>query len=80
VLIRDGLCCSFIGLDGTRCGNKVGLELEHELPFGMGAGHAEANLQVLYTRHNLLEAERCMGVVSWANIAASNATQKHPRN
>ena len=58
---RDGLCCSFVGPDGTRCGNRVGLQFDHVKPFALGGETATDNLRLLGARHNRYAAEDVFG-------------------
>jgi len=52
VLHRDGLRCSYVGPDGTRCGTTYGLQIDHILPWSRGGTHDAANLRVLCGQHN----------------------------
>ncbi len=53
VLLRDNYRCSYIAPDGTRCGAKHHLHLDHIKPFSFGGGHNSDNLRVLCGAHNL---------------------------
>jgi 5-methylcytosine-specific restriction endonuclease McrA len=59
---RDGGQCTFVGSDGKRCQSKWDLEIHHdEIPFARGGSHSLANLRLLCSVHNKLEAERVYG-------------------
>jgi hypothetical protein len=61
VMNRDGLCCSYVAADGTKCESKIGLQLDHIVPFGKGGGHDGNNLRVLCAKHNRLAAKKIYG-------------------
>ena len=58
---RDGLACTWVGTDGTRCGSRAWLELDHRRPRGKGGGSDADNLRILCRAHNRLAAEREYG-------------------
>jgi 5-methylcytosine-specific restriction endonuclease McrA len=49
---RDGSSCCFISPSGVRCSSRMGLEIDHVQPFGIGGGHDKDNLRVLCKAHN----------------------------
>jgi hypothetical protein len=57
VLERDGLACSWVNADGTRCASRAWLELDHRHPRGMGGSSDAPNLRMLCRAHNQLAAE-----------------------
>ena len=61
VIIRDGEQCTYCSKDGVRCRERVGLEIDHVIPFGKGGRTEVRNLRVLCRSHNQLEAERWYG-------------------
>ena len=61
VVDRDGLACSWVDANGTRCNSQAWLELDHLHPRGKGGGSEEENIRVLCRAHNHLAAERAYG-------------------
>lgn len=58
---RDGGTCSFTAEDGTRCGARHMLELDHVVPFAFGGEPTVTNLRLRCRTHNLLHAEQVFG-------------------
>jgi hypothetical protein len=58
---RDGAQCTFVRLDGKRCGERGYLELHHRDPFARGGEATATNLTLLCRCHNSLLAERDFG-------------------
>lgn len=58
---RDCGQCTFIGLDGKRCGETLGLQIDHVKPYSLGGTHELENLRLLCPAHNKLLAERTFG-------------------
>lgn len=58
---RDNGQCTFVGLEGTRCGETLGLEIDHIEPYALGGSHEVKNLRLLCPAHNRLLAERVFG-------------------
>jgi len=57
VIERDGLACTWVDADGSRCASRAWLELDHRHPRAK-AGSSEANnLRLLCRAHNQLAAE-----------------------
>jgi hypothetical protein len=54
---RDGLTCSFVAADGTRCDGRAFVQLHHELPWAAGGENTPENLRPLCAAHNRLLAE-----------------------
>jgi 5-methylcytosine-specific restriction endonuclease McrA len=61
VWLRDDGQCMFVAPDGTRCGCKRGLEVDHMHPFANHGSHHLSNLRLLCGGHNRLAAEQRMG-------------------
>ena len=57
---RDGLRCSFVSEDGSRCEETGFLELDHVVPVALG-GDASDGVRVLCRSHNQYEAEQILG-------------------
>jgi hypothetical protein len=49
---RDEGRCRYVDDQGQRCRARVGLELHHRHPFGLGGDHAPANVSTLCRAHN----------------------------
>lgn len=52
VTVRDQCRCTFVGADGHRCGETLGLQVDHVQPFSWGGDHSDENLRVLCAGHN----------------------------
>ncbi len=61
VVARDGLCCSYVGDDGIRCGARAFLEIDHQQPWARGGPDTFDNLRLLCRAHNQLLAEEQFG-------------------
>jgi 5-methylcytosine-specific restriction endonuclease McrA len=61
VFIRDKGRCTYVGPDGTRCGAKKNLQIDHIVPYARGGDNSPENLRLLCARHNRLEADREYG-------------------
>ena len=61
VYTRDGGQCAFEARDGTRCGARKGLEIDHVVPVAAGGSNHPSNLRLLCPAHNLRAAERTLG-------------------
>jgi len=61
VWARDGGACSFVAMDGRRCGSRHRLALHHIVPFGKGGATTVDNLTLRCQAHNLYAAERDYG-------------------
>lgn len=61
VLARDHVQCTFVAPDGTRCGSRHDLEIDHVVPWARGGGHDPSNLRVLCATHNRRRAELQFG-------------------
>jgi hypothetical protein len=58
---RDAGRCTFVSSDGTRCGSRWKLELDHEKPVALGGAATIENLRLRCRTHNLLHAEVVFG-------------------
>ena len=54
---RDGLRCSWLGPDGTRCNARAWLENDHACPRGRGGDASPGNIRLLCRAHNRRAAE-----------------------
>jgi hypothetical protein len=73
VVEKDGLRCSFVGIDGRRCECRAFLEFDHVEPVGLDGGHGENNVRILCRAHNQYAAARIYGAVTmrrWRSSAA----------
>jgi 5-methylcytosine-specific restriction endonuclease McrA len=70
-LKRAGYRCAFVGIDGTRCSETRGLQIDHITPVALGGRSDPGNLRVLCRAHNLHEAERLLGKERMARYARS---------
>ncbi|HEU4365504.1 MAG TPA: HNH endonuclease signature motif containing protein [Candidatus Krumholzibacteria bacterium] len=61
VFIRDGARCAFVAGDGTRCGSRTAVQVDHIRPFAAGGAHDASNLRLLCPAHNRLAAEQTLG-------------------
>ena len=61
VYIRDGGKCAFVAANGTRCGSRHGLEVDHVVPYSAGGTNDLSNLRLLCAAHNLRAAEQRLG-------------------
>lgn len=58
---RDEGCCSFKLPDGTRCGSRWKLELDHIKSFALGGESTLENLRLACGAHNAVHARRTFG-------------------
>lgn len=62
VWTRDQARCSFIGIDGLRCDERRGMEIDHILPVSLGGRSDDpANLRLLCRAHNQWRARQQFG-------------------
>ena len=61
VFARDGEQCTHVDAQGSRCGCKSFLELDHSLPRARGGADNASNLRVLCRPHNRMAAELLLG-------------------
>jgi hypothetical protein len=72
VVARDGLRCSYVGDDGSRCRATGFLHIHHEHPWAKGGSDTIENLRLLCAHHNELLAEQEYGrqVIARAKVPA----------
>lgn len=58
---RDGGCCAWRKADGSACGSRWRLELDHILAFALGGETSIANLRLLCAAHNAQHAREIFG-------------------
>jgi hypothetical protein len=58
---RDGGRCTFTAADGTLCGSRWMLELDHVIPRAVGGPSTVEGLRLRCRAHNLLHAEETFG-------------------
>ncbi len=51
-------CCQYQSPDGTRCGSKFQIQIDHVTPFTWGGKSSAENLRLLCRTHNLLAARQ----------------------
>lgn len=61
VRVRDGERCTYVSPEGRRCGEMVGLQFDHAIPFSHGGESSRENLRLKCSAHNLLYAEEVFG-------------------
>ena len=61
ILQRDNYQCTYCAADGTQCRERIGLEIDHIMPFSLGGTHEIENLRVVCRAHNGLFAEQVLG-------------------
>ena len=68
VHVRDGGRCTFTSPNGQRCGEMRRLQVDHVVPWSLGGTHDPANLRLLCTAHNQLQADRLFGTEHMARF------------
>jgi hypothetical protein len=58
---RDGGECSYVGVEGKRCGSRWDVEVDHIEPHALGGRSEVGNLRLLCRAHNAYRAERTFG-------------------
>lgn len=76
VVARDGAQCTFVGTDGSRCGSRAFLELDHVQPKALGGTSEASNLEPLCRAHNRYRAEQVFGR---AHVEAKIAERRERR-
>lgn len=61
---RDRGSCSFVGVDGTRCGERAFVEIDHALPRAFGGTHEADNLRLYCRAHNQRAAVAAFGTAT----------------
>jgi hypothetical protein len=64
IVEKEGLRCSFVGIDGRRCECRAFLEFDHVEPLGLDGGHSEDNVRIFCRAHNQYAAARIYGAVT----------------
>jgi hypothetical protein len=77
IVEKEGLRCSFVGIDGRRCECRAFLEFDHVEPVGLDGGHGEDNVRILCRAHNQYAAARIYGAVTMRRWRSS-ATRASP--
>lgn len=62
VWARDLGCCAFVAEDGTRCGERGGLEFDHIRPHADGGEATVNNVRLLCRQHNQYESQQFFGL------------------
>ncbi len=73
VFLRDEGRCSFVAPDGTRCGSRHGLQVDHIKPFAADGAHEASNLRLLCAAHNRRAAARWLGSALMKRFRAAPA-------
>ena len=61
VQVRDDERCQFVAPDGTRCGARCYLHIDHVTPFALGGTATAENTRLLCSAHNHLLAVQVFG-------------------
>jgi len=61
ILERDGYQCTYVANDGTKCGCRHGLQIDHIEPFAFGGLTEPENLRAVCKAHNMLLARKIFG-------------------
>jgi hypothetical protein len=75
IVAKEGLQCSFVGIDGRRCECRAFLEYDHVTPAGLGGNNAEDNVRLVCRAHNQYAAKRIYGAAAMRRFRTS-----HPRH
>jgi hypothetical protein len=81
IVAKEGLRCSFVGIDGRRCKCRAFLEFDHVEPVGLDGGHGENNVRIYCRAHNQYAAARIYGAVTmrrWRSSAARASPASTP--
>jgi 5-methylcytosine-specific restriction endonuclease McrA len=75
---RDGGRCTFVSVDGHRCGSRSHLQFDHIKPIACGGASVPENLRLRCRTHNQLEAERMFGTdfMQQKRAAAAEAAER----
>jgi hypothetical protein len=77
IVAKEGLRCSFVGLDGRRCECRAFLEFDHVEPVALAGGHGEGNVRIFCRAHNQYAAARIYGPTTMRRWRSS-ATRASP--
>lgn len=61
VILRDQARCTWVNPDGTRCPERMMIELDHIIPWRNGGQHTVSNLTCRCRHHNAYRAEMELG-------------------
>jgi hypothetical protein len=81
VVEKDGLRCSFVGIDGRRCECRAFLEFDHIEPVGLDGSHGEDNVRIFCRAHNQYAAARIYGAATirrWRSSATKASRAPTP--
>jgi hypothetical protein len=81
IVAKEGLRCSFVGLDGRRCECRAFLEFDHVEPVGLDGSHGEDNVRIFCRAHNQYAAARIYGATTmrrWRSSAARASPASTP--
>jgi hypothetical protein len=59
---RAGDACEYHGPSGKRCGSRFQTQTDHVIPVALGGTNDVTNLRLLCRTHNLLMAEKTLGL------------------
>jgi hypothetical protein len=59
---RAGDACEYQGPEGQRCGSRFQTQMDHVIPLALGGTNDVTNLRLLCRTHNLLMAEKTIGL------------------
>jgi len=59
---RSGDACEYQGPSGKRCGSRIQTQVDHVIPVALGGTNDVGNLRTLCRTHNLLMAEKTLGL------------------
>ncbi|MBN8540952.1 MAG: HNH endonuclease [Deltaproteobacteria bacterium] len=59
---RAGDACEYQGTGGQRCGSRFQTQMDHVIPVALGGKNDLTNLRLLCRTHNLLMAEKTLGL------------------
>jgi hypothetical protein len=74
IVAKEGLRCSFVGIDGRRCECRAFLEFDHIEPVGLHGSHGEDNVRIFCRAHNQYAAERIYGAGTMRRWRSSATT------
>ena len=84
VMERDGFQCGYAAADGTRCGARKDLQIDHVVPVAAGGVTEAGNLRVACRAHNLMFARQQFGeevvreAIRWRESSKSVDTYVQP--
>ena len=66
---RDEERCTYVGVNGRRCGARGFVELHHEEPYARGGEHSTDQIRIVCQGHNALLAEEDFGQEHMARVS-----------